>query len=449
MKLPFALLAFTAFTDASPILSERGDPWESKETLCTWSTRTPEEVERVWEQTAAGVQLELFIKSHWQHQNSWLKNLESVIAGPILGQSDAAGCGVLGESTCAPNRDMACEVQYDKFGASPLGSTSYWIFRAVKGAHKKFRELDRVLVVSTLMGSLSIPDLIKDLGAPEDGSEKVLTWLSAAATMGGSVGGLAPGAGTSIGAGFGFLSGLFAGLAAEAKPEDIKAGKLQDSLSKALEASRTKLKNTLRIAVGGGTSEEEYKSLPAPMWDTYETNVAKFFNGGWYLLDDDAAAVTAAFESVGNNVKTKVINEVMKSVGLHLVADTRPNADTQEKCGYAPGRQWMELKDGQFYCFYLMRSYSAGYKEPDWEEAGEIVYAKMAENYLGNRDAYYRAIINCALSGGGEVDPATLVWNEVPRCYFNLPAVFVKNGVRGDCASEKKDCGYVQATPLA
>ncbi|KAJ3527967.1 hypothetical protein NM208_g10443 [Fusarium decemcellulare] len=413
MKLPFALLAFTAFTDASPILSERGEPWEDVKTLCEWSTKTPEEVARVWEQTAAGVQLELFIKSHWQHQTSWLMNLESVIAGPIMGQSDAAGCGVLGESTCAPNRDMPCEVQYAKFGASPLGSTSYWIFRAVKGAHKKFKELDRVLVVSTLMGGLQIPSLLRQWG--------------------GAVGGLAPGAGTSIGAGFGFLSGLFAGLAAEAKPEDIKAGTLQDSLIKALEASRTKLKNTLRIAMGGGTSEEEFNSS----------------TGGWYLLNDDAAAVAAAFESVGNNVKTKIINEVMKSVGLHLVADTRPNVDTQEKCGYAPGRQWMELKDGQFYCFYLMRSYSTGYKEPDWEEAGEIVYAKMAEYKLGNRDAYYRALINCALSGGGEVDPATLVWNEVPHCYFNLPAVFVKNGVRGDCASEKKDCGYVQATPLA
>ena len=66
MKSTSALLALAASTSASPLVSKRDDVLGSKETLCKgWDLRTPEGADDLWEKTAAGVSLELFIKSHW------------------------------------------------------------------------------------------------------------------------------------------------------------------------------------------------------------------------------------------------------------------------------------------------------------------------------------------------------------------------------------------------
>ncbi|KAF4981731.1 hypothetical protein FZEAL_2533 [Fusarium zealandicum] len=404
MKLSVAVLALSAVTEASPFVIKRADPWENKDTLCKWSTRTPEDVQKLWDATAAGMQLELFIKSQWEHQNSWLKNLENAVSGGTMGQSGASGCGVV-DGQCEPMNGMLCGDQFDKFGASVLGSSSYWIFRAAVGAHNKIKALHEKLKEATL--------------------------------------------GTGLSAGFGLLSGLFSGLAAETDDGEINAGGIQQTLARAYEAGSEKLLSTLRIAMGGGTSEDEYNSLPAPMWDTYETKIAKFFNGGWFLLDDDTAAVDATLKSLSNNIKTKITNEIMKSVSLHLVADKSWEVDTQEKCGFAPGRQWMELKDGKSYCFYIMRRVENALTGKSWEEAGADIYEHMATYGLGDRDAYYRNVINCALGGGGDIDTSNMVWNEVPRCYFNLGAVFVERAIRDTCGPRETTCGYFKDTPLA
>jgi hypothetical protein len=54
-------------------MSKRLDPaaWDKKETLCKgwggngWDTRTPEGVDKLWEDSGAGGQLDLFILMQW------------------------------------------------------------------------------------------------------------------------------------------------------------------------------------------------------------------------------------------------------------------------------------------------------------------------------------------------------------------------------------------------
>lgn len=73
MKLTgLALVALAATSEASPlntkqlINSKREDNiWEDKDRLCKRSTRTPEDAAATWEETGAGVDLELFIKTQW------------------------------------------------------------------------------------------------------------------------------------------------------------------------------------------------------------------------------------------------------------------------------------------------------------------------------------------------------------------------------------------------
>ncbi|KAJ3548454.1 hypothetical protein NM208_g1003 [Fusarium decemcellulare] len=425
MKFTTALLALAATTEASPLVSKREELWDNKDTLCRQSTRTPEEAAALWENSAAGVQLELFIKSHWEHENSWLKNIESTIqGGSISGKSPASGCGAL-SGTCAPLNDMSCDEQFDKFGASILGKVSYWIFKAAEGARNKLLGIKDQLTEQTIISNGQIDQMAADFGGSGDGGEKALTWLSAAASMGGAIGGLVPGAGPSIGAGFGFLSGLFSGLAAEADGGEVETADIKSGLSDAYKKAQAKIDLILSLAMGGGTNPEDYNVLPAPVWDTYETKIAKFFNGGWWLTDDDAVSVNLVLRSVGNNLAKKVANSVMKRTAV-----------------IPPGRQWMELKDGQFYCFYLMRKNGGAYDEVDAN-----VYEKMAEQGLGDREPYYRAVIDCALSGGAELDASNLVFNEIPLCYFDLPATFIEKGMFATCG-EFGPCDYTIATDL-
>ncbi|KAM6534176.1 hypothetical protein FALCPG4_007111 [Fusarium falciforme] len=221
---------------------------------------------------------------------------------------------------------------------------SYRIFQAVKGMHEKFRELNRQFTQETLINGLRIPQMVQDFDGSEDNPSQVRGWIAAAATIGNAVGGLIPGAGSGISAGFGILASIFSALPLTG--DEVDQGTISSALANTFEAATTSLEDTLRIATGGGRSEEEYNTLPAPKWDTYETKIAKFFNGGWFLVDDDEEAVRVTIESITNNIQKKVANDAMKAANYHLVADKRDNVRTREDCGFTPGRQWLELKDG-------------------------------------------------------------------------------------------------------
>ncbi|GJC88919.1 hypothetical protein ColLi_11757 [Colletotrichum liriopes] len=452
MKFSAVFLAILASVNASPLFGKR-DALDSKDAMCKgWDLTTPEGVDRLWEETYAGVSLDLFIKLQWEHQNSWVKNLEDQVSGGTSGKSGAAGCSALG-NVCNPMNGLTCDQQYERYGQTPVGKNSYWTFQAVKGMHAKFSELNRQLTKETLISGLQIGQMVTDFKGNQDDPGDVLGWLSAAATMGGALGGLVPGAGTAIAGGFGILSGIFSGLASNSAQE-IDQGSISAALANAFEKATGAIEKTLRIATGGGTSDDEYNSLPAPKWDTYESKIAKFFNGGWFLIDDDEKAVTITLQSISNNIKPKVANDVMSAASLYLVADKRDNVRSREDCGFAQGRQWMALRDGEEYCFYVMRNSPNAIRENDWVEVESEIYDKMASYGLGNRDPYYRAIIDCALNGGDnkdKIDLSKLAWGKVPTCYFNLPAVFIEKDTEVGCGSpfDNQGCNYLKPTPLS
>ncbi|KAF4949231.1 hypothetical protein FSARC_13537 [Fusarium sarcochroum] len=450
MKSTTALLALAAAVHASP-MSKRVDPaaWDNKDTLCKgWDLRTPEGVDKLWEESGAGGQLDMFILMQWEHENNWLKNVEDQVSGGTDGKGGAGGCGVL-SGDCNPLNGISCTEQYDKFGQDTIiGKNSYWIFQAAKGVHAKFNELKRQLTDETLINGLRIGQMVSDFDGSEDDPSNVLGWLAAASTMGNAVGGLVPGAGNGFAAGFGILGGIFSGLAANSE-EEIDQGTISAALADVFEAATKKIEDTLRIVMGGG-NEDEYNSLPAPKWDTFQSKITKFFNGGWFLLDDDAEAVRVAISSISNNIKTKVANDVMKAAKLHLVADKRDGFGSREDCGYAPGRQWMKLKDDEEYCFYIMRNKPNNNRIKDWVEVDADIYDKMAGYGLGDREKYYQAVLDCALSDADDIDVGNMAWGQIPQCYYNLPAVFIEKDNDVGCGDpfSDPDCAYVKATPI-
>lgn len=78
MKTTTALLALAAAAEASPLSSKRDDSndiFNDKQKFCKgWDLKTVEGVDKLWEDTAAGVSLELFIKSHWGNYSTLTKS---------------------------------------------------------------------------------------------------------------------------------------------------------------------------------------------------------------------------------------------------------------------------------------------------------------------------------------------------------------------------------------
>ncbi|KAF4984598.1 hypothetical protein FZEAL_275 [Fusarium zealandicum] len=430
---PAALLSLATSATSAPLVSKRADVFDDKDAMCkNWDLRTPEGVNKLWEDTAAGASLDLFIKSQWEHEHNWVKNLEDQVQGGTSGKSGAAGCAALG-TECNPMNGLSCSDQFDKYGTTPLNKNSYWTFQAVRGMHGKFVELNRQLTQETLINGLKIPQMVKDFSGSQENPKNVRSWLAISAFMGGALGGIVPGIGASIAAGFVLLGTIFNGLNVDQSEPDYAS--VQDALADVFRASTTKLEDTLRIATGGGTSLDEYNSLPAPKWDTYESKIAKFFNGGWFLIDDDEEVVRVTLGSISNNIQKKVANDVMITGKLNLVADKLGNANSREACGFAPGRQWLPLKNGEEYCFYIMRNNPNPNRDNEWVEATPDIYDKMASFGLGDRDTYYRALIDCALNNGngGKPDLSNLAWGKIPRCHFNMPVLFIEHDDSAGC----------------
>ncbi|SCO89129.1 uncharacterized protein FRV6_13257 [Fusarium oxysporum] len=162
-------------------------------------------------------------------------------------------------------------------------------------------------------------------------------------------------------------------------------------------------------------SIEDFKALPNPKpdGDWYKSPVAKFFSTGC------------------ESIKPKIANNVMNAANLRLIADKRIHS--REDCGYATGRQWMSLKDGEEYCFYIMRykPFGGNYGE-SWTEAEEEVYTNMA-----NADKQL------------QVD--NLGFNNIPVCFFDLEAFFIDHNDAPECTSNliNKVCPPIKVTPIA
>lgn len=248
---------------------------------------------------------------------------------------------------------------------------------------------------------------------------------------------------------------MMSGLALE-KDDDDGAAEVSAGLADLFKKASVKLEDTLRIATGGGRSEEEYNSLPAPKWDTYQTKIAKLFNGGWFLLDDDVETVRVTLGSITNNIQKKVANEVMKASDLMLVADKLGDKNTRGDCGFSTGRQWLELRDGEEYCWYIMRKENGIMNKPEWKEVDAEIYKKMEAYGISDRETYYKSLIDCALNNGdsNKLDTSNLIQGEIPRCFFNLPAVFIEPALKNGCKQnpfykDKITCqGGLKTSPL-
>ncbi|RGP61322.1 hypothetical protein FLONG3_10556 [Fusarium longipes] len=461
MKSSTAFLALAAAVNASPI-SKREYPWDTKESLCSSKSHllmTAEGADQLWEETGAGDELDRQIMSQWEHEVNWVFNIENALTKGS-GKATMASCGVIG-GTCTAMNVKSCEEHFDLYGTNddplldPIGRVSYWIFQAVMGMQKKFTMLKNALIDETIVANLLIGQMVEEFGGKEDQTGDVLKWLSAAMGLGSTIGGLVPGAGDTVSTGFDIMGGIFDIIAEETAPEEIDQGSISAALAGVFSAASKQIETTMRLAAGNlrtkeGETIETFNKLPAANkygpW--IHSPITKFFNGGWFLLDEISDPVGELIRSFSGSIQPKIANNVMKAANLRLVGDKR--IGSQEDCGYATGRQWMSFKDSENYCFYLMKFDEHGMHGAKWTEAGEDVYANMAKYKLGLRDPYYRAIIDCATSGEEGLNLDNLGFNNIPVCFFDLEAFFLEHNDAPECTSNmiNKSCNPIKATPI-
>ena len=259
--------------------------------------------------------------------------------------------------------------------------------------------------------------------------------------------------GKAISAGAGIVSGIISNTIAAKDAlgeEPVTSDDMEKNLVDAFTAASDALENTIRISTGGSDKKDEYLTLPAPRNDFNKAKVAKFFNGGWFLLDDNSKAVQDLFSSVKGNLRRKVASDVMNGAGWKLMIDRRHQVNNGKKCRTRRrGGRWLEFKDGDFGCFYLaeysrriISSGGFGKMQESEEEASVKVYEAMKSFGFDRLEEYYRRVLDCVLHGGKdkELDMSTLGYGKPPRCYFVLEAMFIndtsgcKDGGCGDNA---------------
>ncbi|KAK1705029.1 uncharacterized protein BDZ83DRAFT_724959 [Colletotrichum acutatum] len=352
--------------------------WNKEKNRKDWILLTVEDVEQWWQETAAGFSLDLFLEIS-------LKD-----AGVAFTQSKAnkGWTSKLEHKMRSNGRHGDYERNYDETNKTGFGRNSYWVFQAVIGLHSKIDKINEQITRQILVENLKPSKTLSEFDAPDTKASSVFKWIAAAASTGGgpkSLPGAAmvPGPAGFVTAGLAIIGSISSQMADAESKENIEANNVAVALGDAFGSPTKGLEDTLRVATGGGVDGNDWINI------------------------------------ISDNLKMKVATEAMKASKLHLVADRHIDAETREGYGTDIGRQWMELRSGEEYCFYLMRESADTF----WEEAEPRIYEVMERYGIGNRVPFYAAIIDCALNGYG---------NGVPRCYFDVPAVFYdENGGSG------------------
>lgn len=378
-------------------------------------------------------------------EDGWLRKSEVAIFGKgdpdALDKSDSEGCADIGASAseCKPDKDMECYELYDAFDG---GATAFWVYRAVKGAHKKLQRLAEQQLVSTVAESLSIDSLVDDFDASDmivsSNAWDALAWFGYAMMgISGFIPFLAPGimAGSLAGALGGTLGLFVAKGASEGKAADPKPGAQRDTNIKALQNtlkslfldSRDNFGRSLRLALGIKYDEEEFSDLASPAslsadWQPetpVTSNAAKFFSDPLWIMDSNTEEIDGLMKAGAQVFRFKLIDRILQQSKWLLAAD--PKVTSKEDCDKIQTGRWINIDD-QDACFALW--YKDSWLEPEVPKEDDKIVKALKDHEMIDLEVYYREAIRCAESHGSEttdLDITDAFSKELPLCFFSIP----------------------------
>lgn len=283
------------------------------------------------------------------------------------------------------------------------------MFRAVEGLHSKLQALKGALVDATIISGLDIPTMLEEFEAAEPDPSEVFKWVSFALSIGSSITGLIGGPAEPVGVAMDIAATIIDAVEPDDPESDL--ANVTSALSSVYEATSKGLGKMLWVATGHGTKQDYYE-LPAPVDDTFETDIARFFNGGFWLLDDDVDIIRDMRDNMEANIKYKLVDIALKAAEYQLFSDQRV---TEEECD-RKGQQWM-LFQGEHSCFSLFQPF-----EDHYRGASEEIYDLMEKWGIPDRLTYYTFLNECAATGGDEIKSGVTGHLGVPTCFVNVPS---------------------------
>ena len=343
------------------------------------------------------------------------------------------------ENACNPGKpNWACEdyfnhakVEGSKFN-DHFKQNAYWIFQAVKGARTIMGKMHRQLTEDALLNGLRVDEMVSDLEGEDDDNLDILSWLSASFTI---IGGATAG-NPVIGGVSTMMSGIFSMMNINKDEEDEPInGGVRASIADMLEKTKKSIAFTLSTAMGDNEDEEAYKKLPAFVDDSLRTNIGKFFNSGWWLIEVNDESITEAIEAAGDNFGKKVAESVMQKAGFKLVLDRRDNKVTKN-CEDKTDGMTLDV-DGSSYCVYLAKFHS----DTAFDRADGGYHENMKKYGIGDLKWYYNSVVDCAMNGGDnkEMDVGNIQGGKTPRCFFNMEAVYMDENENCDTSDALYD----------
>lgn len=341
---------------------------------------------------------------------------------------------------CNPGpKDWNCR-QYLNSSEEYQTQIGFWAFTLVKRINSKLSLLSDSLVVETLKSSLSMSGFAEDFSEEQEAGSDFFKWLSMAFSLGGILATPNP----AVSATFGAASTLFGAVqeiashAAEKKNEGRPQITTKDVMTKLGEYfSETHNAAAMMLEVGFGattdTKGEKIETvLPRVRGDgNLRTDIGKWLNNGFWLVEEDQKKVMDAFLGVGADIRRKFVDMRLKEMNYVITADMNHDEKSCKEQGQ-DGWEWINYK-GKDYCFHMMKRENIG------RNANELAhterqphYDKMARHGFKEGDktffrAYYEHLLKCYEHSGN--DPNKQGYNsgyrfgDAPTCFYNMMVV--------------------------
>lgn len=112
---------------------------------------------------------------------AWVEELEKH-HGAVSGVSGATSCRQFGQGCNPGNRWSSCDDYFEQFNGDPWGwgMSSYYLFEAVKGVHRKLDKFNNRVIEGTMLSNLKVDEMINNLGGSDEGHSDVFNWITAA-----------------------------------------------------------------------------------------------------------------------------------------------------------------------------------------------------------------------------------------------------------------------------
>ncbi|GKU07228.1 unnamed protein product [Fusarium langsethiae] len=383
---------------------------------------TTEGAVAAWFETGAAAQLDKWVLENGSV--NWLSELmRKVNRG--AGTARVDGCPYRENDNCNPDFGKNCfdyfeESASDYSGVDMRKRAAWWIFQGVIKVKSKFSALYTLLLEEGVTKSLTVNDIVKDLGATPETGEDVGKWLSLAFGIASSLAGPAS---APLSIGFGILGDALG--AVEYDKVDVK-DTVEATMEAWLKASFLKIEDQLKLAFGAVKSKDQYSNLdkiirfPSIIGSTGfkgpVTEIGRFFAQAPWLLDYSATR-DETIEHFKTTMNTKLAHEAIRAAGWKLTVSLH-RTDNKKRCSHTAGDQWIEV-DGKHYCAYLTGK-SRG------DKPSEKYYNEMMPKHgLGLRAPYYENILECGLKRGNisDADVGKLVGGK-PSCWFQMDLAY-------------------------